>query len=162
MARQDFVLAHCVPEDIEEMIDVNLRAFKDDYFGNFTFPDAEIRTEERRRWLRARFLRTMATPENRNFKVTEVSTGRIVAWARWYFPYTFSAEEKAEREREEQEREKARADGTLQKWPIGANVEACDVKFGELDRLMKKHVDLEDMYGKYLHFHQLSPAQEDR
>ena len=162
MARQDFVLAPCVPEDVEEMIDINLRAFKDDYFGNFTFPDAKIAPDERRRWMRARILRTMAKPENRNFKVTEVSTGRIGAWARWYFPYRFSAEEKAEREREEQDKEKARAEGTLQEWPLGANVEACDAKFGELGRLMKKHVDLEDMYGKYFHSPEVPPAQEDR
>jgi hypothetical protein len=129
MARKDFVLEPCVPEDLEEMI------------------DAMIPRDERRRWLRARFLSTMGRPENRNFKITEVSTGRIAAWARWYFPYKFNAAEKAEREREEQEKEKARAEGTLQEWPLGANVEACDVKFGELARLMKKHVDLEDMYG---------------
>jgi hypothetical protein len=149
MARKDFVLEPCVPEDIEEMIDVNLRAFKDDYFGSYCFPDAMIPSDERRRWLRARFLSTMGRPENRDFKITEVSTGRIAAWARWYFPYKFNAAEKAEREREEQEKEKARAEGTLQEWPLGANVEACDVKFGELARLMKKHVDLEDMYGEY-------------
>lgn len=149
MAREDFVIALCAPEDIEEMIDVYLGAFKDDYWGSYCFPDATIAVDERRRWLRARFVRLMAKPESRNFKVTEVSTGKIGAWARWYFPYKFSDEEKAQIEREEQEKEKARAEGTLQEWPLGSNLEVCDFKFAELDRLTKKYVDPENMYGTY-------------
>lgn len=129
------------------MIDVYLSAFRNDYFGSFCFLSEIVTDDERRRWLRARFLRFMSRPENRNFKVTEVSTGKIVAWARWYFPYKFSEEEKLERDREEQEKERARAEGTLQEWPLGANVELCNFKFGELARLMKKYVDLEDMYA---------------
>jgi hypothetical protein len=149
MAREDFVHAPCSPEDIEPMIDVYLTAFRDDYFGGVCFPGRKILDDERRRWLRARFLRFMSQPESRSFKIMEVSTGKIVAWARWYFPYKFSEEEKAERERQAQEKERARAEGTLQEWPLGANVEVCNYKFGELDRLMKKYVNLENMYGKY-------------
>lgn len=131
------------------MIDVYLRAFNDDYFGSYCFPAAKIPIDEWRLWLRHRFLRAMSRPENRSFKVTEVSTGKIATWARWSFPYKFSEEEKAEREREEQEKKKARAEGTLKEWPSGANLEACDMKFGELSRLIKKHVNLEDMYSEY-------------
>jgi hypothetical protein len=148
MGREDFVLACCVPEDVEQMIDVNLRAFKDDYFGSFCFPDSSIARDERRRWLRERFLLTMTRPEIRNIKVTEVSTGRIAAWARWQYPYKFSEEEKVERERERQQKENERAKGTLQEWPLGSNVEVCDFKFGQLYYLMHKHVDPEDMYGE--------------
>lgn len=153
MAREDFIIALCAPEDIEEMIDVYLGAFKDDYFGSYCFPAATIADDEIRRWLRDRFLRLMLKPESRNFKVTEVSTGKIGAWARWYFPYKFSEEEKVQMEREGQEKEKARAEGTLQEWPLGSNSEACDLKFGKLDRLMKKYVDPENMYGTYWHLH---------
>lgn len=148
MARDDFVLAPCSPEDIEDMIDIYFRAFHDDYFGSYCFPAAKIPRDEWRRWLQRRFLNAMSRPENRTFKVTEAHTGKMAAWARWSFPYKFSEEEKAEREREEQEKEKAKAEGTLQEYPPGANLEACEIKFGELSRLIKKHVNLEDMYSE--------------
>lgn len=151
MAQDAFVLAPCLPEDVDQMASNYLSAFKDDYFNATCFPDSSIPKDERRRWLHARFLRTMTRPEVRNFKITEVSTGKLAAFARWHYPYKFNEEEKAEREREKQQKEKKRADGTLQEWPLGSNMEVCDLKFRELDRLMEKYVDPEDMYGKRAH-----------
>jgi hypothetical protein len=147
MAREDFVLAPCLPEDIDQMIDVYLNAFKDDYFGSFTFPRSNIPEDEMYQWLRNRFLKTLRTPEYRCFKVTEVSTGRIGAWVRWQYPHTLSEEQKAEKKREKEREEREKAEGKLQKWPRGANLEVCDIKFGWLDRMREKNVDVENMYG---------------
>jgi hypothetical protein len=151
MAQAAFVLAPCLPEDVEQMASNYLSAFKDDYFNTVCFPGSSIPGDERRRWLHKRFLRTMTRPEVRNFKVTEVSTGKLTAFARWHYPYQFNEEEKAERERERQQKEKERADGTLQEWPLGSNMEVCDLKFGKLDRFMEKYVDPKDMYGECVH-----------
>lgn len=150
MAQQGFILAPCVSDDIEPMVDVYLKAFRHDYFGSYCFPASKIPIDGWRQWLSRRFSRYLSRPENRIFKATELSTGKVAAWALWSFPYKLSEQEKGEREREEQEKQKARAEGTLEgEWPPGANVEVCFTKFGELSRLMEKHWNSEDMYSEY-------------
>jgi hypothetical protein len=76
----NFVLSPCVPSDIEQMISVYSRAFENDYFGSFTFPPSRITASEKHRWLHERFLASMSKPEIRNFKITDMSTGKIAAW----------------------------------------------------------------------------------
>lgn len=141
--RQDFVLSPCTVDDVEDMINVHYNAFKDDYFGSFSFPKT-IPEDVMRKWKTERFTKTLSKPEIRNFKITEVSTGKMAAWARWTFPYTFSEKEKLEKEREEEAKPKGYTE-----WPPGANLEICDAKFGALERLKNKYVDPETMYSEF-------------
>lgn len=138
--QQDFVLSPCTVDDVEDLIKVQSSAFADDYFGNFTFPKT-IPEDVMVKWLRDRFTKMLSKPDTRFFKITEVSSGKMAAWARWIFPHTFSEEEKLERERE-------KAKGKSSEWPQGANLEVCDAKFGGLERLKDKYVDPTDTYGE--------------
>ena len=146
--RQDFVLSQCTISDVEEMINVYSNAFADDYFGSFAFPKT-IPQDVKRKWLTERFTKMLSKPETRTFKIAEVSTGKMAAWARWTFPYVFSEKEKIEKEQEKLEKEKEKAKGLYTEWPPGANLEICDVKFGALERLKNKYVDPENMYSEF-------------
>jgi hypothetical protein len=142
-----FVISPCVPSDIEQMISVYTRAFENNYFGLYTFPPSQIDPAEKHRWLKHRFLTSMSKPEMRNFKITDVSTGNIAAWARWGFPHAYTEEEKAKKEKEKQEIERRTEEGTYEEWPRGANLEVCDAKFGALERIRDQNVDWENTYG---------------
>jgi hypothetical protein len=109
----------------------------------------QINPTEKHRWLKQRFLATMSKPEIRNFKITDVSTGNIVAWARWGFPYSFSEEERVERGREKEEKERKKREGTYSEWPAGSNLEVCEGKFGALDRIRNQNVDWGNTYGQF-------------
>lgn len=146
----EFVISACEPADVEQMIAVYNRAFEHNYFSLYTFPPSQIDPVEKHRWLKQRFLTSMSKPEMRNFKVTEVSTGNIAAWARWGFPHTFTEKEKAEKEREKRENERRKLEGTYEEWPWGSNLEVCDAKFGALERLRNQNVDQENTYGQFL------------
>jgi hypothetical protein len=146
--RPDFVLSPCTLDDVEDMISVQESAFADDYFSAFTFPKT-IPASVKRHWLRERFTKIFAKPEFRNFKITETSTGKMAAWARWSFPYTFSDEQKLERKRENEQKEREKAQGGDPDWPPGSNLEICHAKFGALKRLREKYVQEDDMYGEF-------------
>ncbi|KAG0650034.1 hypothetical protein D0Z07_3877 [Hyphodiscus hymeniophilus] len=146
MAPESFTLSPCTLDDVEAMISVYMNAFKNDYFSSFTFP-ATISPEERYRWLRERFTGTFSKPDLRNFKIVETSTGRMAAWARWGFPHEKN-EVKGEGEgQDEKEEEK---DFNKDEWPVGANLEVCEVKFGGLHRKREKYCKKEDTYIVYL------------
>lgn len=119
--------------------------------NSYTFPVSQIGPSEMKQWLHKRFLSMIIKPEYRNLKIVDTSTGNIAAWARWHFPYTFSWEEKAEKEREKEERKKR---GVLEggEWPVGANLEVCEMKFGALHRIRHELVDFENAYGEFCHF----------
>lgn len=79
-------------------------------------------------------------------KVTDTTTGNLAAWGRWTRPYRFSAEEKAAKVKEEEKRKAA----GRSLWPEGALEEACDAKFGALDKLKEKYVDAEQDWGEFI------------
>lgn len=135
MAPQDFVLAPCVPEDVEQMIHVYEKAFSHNHLVPYMFP--QVTSEDKHEFLRLRYLRSLAKPELRVFKVTEVSTGRMAAWARWRYPYTLSEAEKAEKEQQPQQK---------REWPRGANVEVCEEKFRSYEGWLEENTNLEDTY----------------
>ena len=72
-----------------------------------------------------------------------------MAFARWTFPYVFSEEDKKAREEEKKERERKKKEGIDEKWPKGANLEVCDLKFGPIDSCREKTVNEEETYGKF-------------
>lgn len=91
----------------------------------------------------------MAKPELRNFKIVDTRTGKIAAWARWHFPYSFSDEEQAERAQEKLENERKKQQGSFSEWPEGSNLEVCEKKFGFLSRMRSELVDFENAYGSF-------------
>lgn len=151
MAPETFSLSECTVEDVPGMIQVYNNSFASDYLGSYTFPRSAIGDEEINRWLTARFTNLFSKPETRTFKITEDSTGKVVAFLRWAFPYTFTEEEKAERPKEKAEKKKLREElGYDPTWPKGANLEICDLKFGGLDAFKEKYVDEKETYGMAL------------
>lgn len=150
MPAPNFVLSPCTPEDVPGMVEIYLSAFKDDYFSQYCLPRDAIPAEEWNRWLNARFLRLFNSPEIRCFKVTDLNNNhRPAAFARWQFPYVFSEEEKKVKAMEKKEAErKKREEGVDPKWPRGANLEVCDLKFGPLDRCRESSINEEETYGE--------------
>ncbi|KAE8441846.1 hypothetical protein EG329_004247 [Mollisiaceae sp. DMI_Dod_QoI] len=147
MAPETFTLSTCTVSDVPDMINVHLRAFSSDYFGSFVFPREAISDEEMHRWLVSRFTALFSKREVHTFKITEDSTGRMAAFLRWTFPHVLTEEEEKEREKQKVDREKQKAEtGHDPNWPVGANLEICDEKFGGLDRLQEKYVDKKETY----------------
>jgi hypothetical protein len=101
------------------------------------------------RWITDRFTKFLSKREIRVFKISDVNTGKVVAFCKWSFPITLTEEEKVERQREKEENEKERKEGRDSMWPIGANLEICDMKFGALGRMAEKYVVKEQMFGEY-------------
>ena len=148
MAPEAFVLSPCTAIDVPALADVYLTAFASNPFNHYTFPRSTIGEEEMYRWLMDRFTKLFLKREIHVFKISEVNTGRVVAFCRWSFPISLTEEEKAEREREKKEVEEERKEGRDSTWPTGANIEICDLKFGALGRMTENYVVKEDMYGE--------------
>ncbi|KAK2589774.1 hypothetical protein QQS21_012545 [Conoideocrella luteorostrata] len=113
----DLKLEDATVEDIPGIVDVYLAAFTDRFTAHL-FPD---RTDLPR-WLADDYKKDMTTNHlTRFYKVTDVSVGKIVAFAQWEIP----------------DRQAVPA-GTAIKakgkkdWPEGANAEFCDWFFGTL------------------------------
>lgn len=145
MSVPPFVLSPVTADDVESMIAVYEAAFASNPLSSLLFPKS-IKPEVKAAWLRKRFLGYLAKPEIRQFKVTETSTGKLVAWSRWAFPYVLSPEEKEKRRKEEEE--KAQKD-PKESYPDGANVGACEEKFNGFDEFRRTWVDDENMYRMY-------------
>jgi len=67
--------------DIPSLIVVYYHAFNAPFFRHFT-PD----TPALRRWWHASWQLSLANPNDRNFAVEELATGKIVAFSRWMLP----------------------------------------------------------------------------
>ncbi|KAF4627896.1 hypothetical protein G7Y89_g10253 [Cudoniella acicularis] len=134
----NFILSPATTADIPHIIPVYLSAFSTDHFSQYTFPRDLITPSEWVRWLTSRYTNRFAQPELRHFKVTETATGNVCAFIRWRFPHQFSEEEKLKKKEEKEEMERLKAEGKDDKWPVGANLEACDGKFGGLDKIQER------------------------
>jgi len=131
------------------MVEIYLSAFENDHFSLHCLPRDKIPPEEWDRWLNARFLKLFNSPKIRAFKIIDSnSNNRQVAFARWSFPHVFSEVEKKVREEEKKERERKK-EGVDDKWPKGANLEVCDLKFGPIDSCREKTINEEETYGKF-------------
>lgn len=82
-------------------------------------------------------------------KTIDASTGELVAWSRWGYPFTLTEEEKKRRDAEKAaEEERERADGEKSnKWPKGANRDACEAFFGSLDAMRERYVKWDEDYS---------------
>lgn len=160
MAPESFTLSECTVADVPGMIQVYNTSFASDYMNQYTFPRSAIGDDEINRWLSTRFTNLFSKREVRTFKITEEHSGKLVAFLRWAFPHVLTDEEKAERAKEKAEREKMREEtGKDPNWPMGANLEVCDEKFGGLERFKEKYVDETETYGMSppLHSQSLQP-----
>lgn len=86
------------------------------------------------------------------FKILDTSTDKLCAFLRWSYPHTLTASEKTIRETEAKARSEERKQGRDPMWPVGANLDVCDGKFGGLDVLREKFVDDKEMYGMYSYY----------
>ncbi|KAH6719074.1 hypothetical protein BKA61DRAFT_641252 [Leptodontidium sp. MPI-SDFR-AT-0119] len=151
MANDQFVLSPCTVADVPGMIKVYLGAFASDPFSAFTFPREKISDEEMNRWLTERFTKTLTERrEMHTFKILDTSTNTLCAFLRWSYPHTLTAAEKAIRENEQKQRTEERKQGRDPMWPMGANLDVCDGKFGGLDVLRERFVDDGEMYVAHL------------
>ncbi|KAL9629199.1 MAG: hypothetical protein Q9204_005410 [Flavoplaca sp. TL-2023a] len=73
-------------------------------------------------------------------KVVETETGKLVAFAKWKYPYSLTPEQQAE---------KARLD-LNRSYPPGTNEQLYEQFFGRLDTLRKKYLDEEKDYFLHL------------
>ncbi|CZR60970.1 uncharacterized protein PAC_10866 [Phialocephala subalpina] len=144
---QTFTLSECTISDVPDIIDVYLAAFSTDYFGQFLFPRHKISDQEMLRWLTSRFSSLFSKREVHTFKITDNETGKMAAFLRWTFPHELTEKERLERDEEKKEKERVKKEtGHDPTWPVGANLEICGEKFGELERMMERYVDKKETY----------------
>lgn len=78
-----FTLSHCTAADTDAIIEVYYEAFLIDPRNTFWWsPDKNAM----RKWMDRRIRRKMDDPNVRHFKVTDVQSGDLVAFARWDIP----------------------------------------------------------------------------
>ncbi|TVY85359.1 hypothetical protein LSUE1_G000304 [Lachnellula suecica] len=151
MPAPNFILSPCTPADVPGMVEVYLSAFEKDNFSLYCLPRAAIPAEEWDRWLTARFTKLFNSPEIRCFKITDSNNNnRQAAFARWAFPYTPSEEKRRVKAEEEKETERLKEQGIDTRWPNGANLEVCDLKFGPLDSCREKTINEEETFVCHL------------
>lgn len=137
-----FPLTQCTPADIPEMHKIWQSAFSKNPVHYLMFPKT-IDPDEELAWYLKRASGQISRPEIKVLKITDVKTGKLVAFARWQFPHVKKPEEKKEEEKTEEEKKEEQKS----EWPRGTNVALCDEKFGGLDRWRETYVDPESTYG---------------
>ncbi|RYP77890.1 hypothetical protein DL770_007012 [Monosporascus sp. CRB-9-2] len=165
-----FIMARPTKADIEAMAEVNLEAFEIDRGNTYWWsPDRAAQLA----WMRRRVERKMRDPSVRHFKIVDVASGDLVAWARWNVPEGKEAAFDDARDvsrlpisREEEEAvagenkttatmetgpTTAAADATatapaVTDYPEGADPELCRGFFDALDGMAKKW-DAKSMLG---------------
>ncbi|KAL8789430.1 MAG: hypothetical protein Q9213_001187 [Squamulea squamosa] len=81
-------------------------------------------------------------------KVVDTDTGKLVAYARWKYPYTLTPEQQAEKDKLDLGRS----------YPPGTNEELYEQFFGRIDTLRQKYLDEEKEY--FLHILIVSPEYQ--
>ncbi|RYP33590.1 hypothetical protein DL767_004705 [Monosporascus sp. MG133] len=131
-----FIMARPTEADIEAMADVYFEAFELDRGNTYWWsPDRAAQLA----WSRRRVERKMRDPSVRHFKITDVASGDLVAWARWNVPEGKEAVFGAV------------ADATatapaVTDYPEGADPELCRGFFDAVDGMQKKW-DAKSMLG---------------
>lgn len=113
------------------MVSIYLTAFATNPFSILSFPPS-IPDTEMTRWLTSRFSSMFAKREIKAFKMTHVPTGQLAAFIRWTWPTILTPAEKEDRKREKAFRDAEKKEGRDPVWPVGANLQLCDEKFGQL------------------------------
>jgi hypothetical protein len=132
------------------MVDVYINAFTHTYMNTILFPPTTVTPSSIRNWLSSRFLKVLTRPhpEMHSFKIIETATGKLVAWARWGYPFRLTEEEKLERQKEKaMDEEEKKKSGFVTRFPVGANEEACLEYFGSLDVMREKYMKWNEDYS---------------
>lgn len=155
----EFEISPAGPADIDGLIDVHIANFGYHYFNSCMFAIDKITEPVFRRWLQRRWGKFFHHPEQRFFKVTETSTGKIVAWSRWGIPYHVTEEEKKRRDEVEEAESKEWVEkGELiqgTKYPVGANAEMATTYFGNFESYREKQYKPAEDYGGFALFYYL-------
>ncbi|KAI4159160.1 MAG: hypothetical protein LQ342_006807 [Letrouitia transgressa] len=125
--------------DVPAMVRISKAAFNDDPIVGRIWRDCdkEVQFEHDVR-VYEKHMRNRALTGEVFTKVVEEETGKLVAWARWKYPYTLTPEQKREKE-VIIERDKPQ-------YPEGTNVRLIHEFLGRLDDLRSKYVDEEKEY----------------
>ncbi|ETS85043.1 hypothetical protein PFICI_03068 [Pestalotiopsis fici W106-1] len=78
-----FVLSYCEAGDVDQLCNVYYEAFKEDPGNSHWWSPSR---DKMMAWMRTRIEKKMADRSIRHFKVTDVASGDMVAFARWDIP----------------------------------------------------------------------------
>ena len=99
-------------------------------------------------------------PEIHVYKISDSSTGEMIGFTRWGFPYIPAPPKEedgsgivgAETVKVEEEKTSGKVRIIPESyWPQGTNYDLADEKFGTLIEWRKKYVDVKEMYSKSIH-----------
>ncbi|RYO89314.1 hypothetical protein DL766_005154 [Monosporascus sp. MC13-8B] len=142
-----FIMAPPTEADVDAMTDVHLEAFEMDRRNTYWWsPDRAAQ----RAWMRRRIERKMREPGTRHFKIADVASGDLVAWARWNVPEgketAFGVAVAAETGPTTATAEVTATAQTVTDYPEGAEPELCRSFFDALYSMAKKW-DAKSMLG---------------
>ncbi|KAI4152622.1 MAG: hypothetical protein L6R39_001757 [Caloplaca ligustica] len=146
-----FQLLPSEPSDVPEIADIHHEAFKDDPILGQLMRDVPL--DRKHDYDRKFFEKAFAQAPFMGsvfHKVVDTDTGKIVAYARWKYPYTLTPAQAAE---------KAQLD-LSRSYPEGTNVELYEEFFRQLDAKRKKFCDDEKDY--FLHILIVAPGYQRR
>lgn len=130
----NFIHSPCTPADYPAMAAIFRRAFDPSPLHQTLFP--AVPAAELDEWSIARSVRNAAMPEYRQYKLSDATSGRVVAFVRYEVPHVLSAEEKAQR--------------PPMGYPPGTNMAAFQAFFDAVTAAEEKHVVPEEMYAVHL------------
>lgn len=144
-----FQISPCTVADLDSMVDIYHSAFGNTYLNSFLFPPSPELDIALTAWLKQRFgkLLSQPQPELHHLKITDVVTGKVVAWSRWGYPFTLTNEEREKREAQKARDERDNAEGKTRRFPAGANEDVCRAFFGALDQMRQKYIKWDEDYG---------------
>lgn len=139
-----FPISPCTIDDIDSLYAVYLAAFSLFEVHDLLYPPSTYDHEDSAVWFRKRVIQQLSQPEIHWFKITDASTGQVVAIARWGYPHVRPP--KKEEEKTEELKKLAEASA----WPKGTNVKLANAKFGRLGVWREKYIDWENTYSMSL------------
>ncbi len=145
-----FQLLPCTPSDLDAMVDVYLRAFATNTLNQVLFPTpACYYSAPTRSFFRARFERafTQGHAELHLFKLVEVASARLVAWARWGYPFVMTDLERRRRDAQKASLEVESREAGPAGFPEGSNPEAFGVFLQAMEVMREKYVRCDEDYG---------------
>ncbi|KAL8645315.1 MAG: hypothetical protein Q9226_007359 [Calogaya cf. arnoldii] len=137
------------PSDIPDIVAVHQASWVNDPIIGRLMPDVEPKAkyDYEVNYYKNKFETRVLTGSVMH-KVVETETGKLVAFAKWKYPYSLTPE---------QQGEKAKLD-LGRSYPPGTNEKLYEQFFGRLDTLRKKYLDEEKDY--FLHLLIVSPAYQ--
>ncbi|KAI4218912.1 MAG: hypothetical protein L6R36_008677 [Xanthoria steineri] len=139
------------PSDIPDIVTVHQASWVDDPIIGRLMPDVEpkVKYDHDVNYYKDKFEHKALTGTVMH-KVVETETGKLVAFAKWKYPYSLTPEQQAEKEKLNLGRN----------YPPGTNEKLCAQFFHPLDTLRKKYIDEEKDY--FLHLLVVLPPYQRR